>query len=459
MKKIVFAFMLITLTVGASIAQNKNKLNDSIMLRNIYTEALEKGEAYNQLRILCKDIGHRLSGSLGADMAVEWGFNALKDYDFDTVYFQDVMVPHWERGTKERAFFKIEDKQTFPANILALGGSVATNGILSGEIIQFKTLEELENADEKLVNGKIVFLAERMPQRNVNTFHSYGECGKIRWSGPVVAGEKGAIGIIIRSLSLSENDFPNTGAMGYKEGVNKIPAAALSTNDASRLEALIDKGEKVSFHFEMDCKTFPDKLSHNVIAEIKGTQNPNNIITVGGHLDSWDVGEGAHDDGAGIVQSMEALRILKTLGYRPKNTLRVVFFINEENGNRGGKRYAKLAKIAGENHIYAIESDAGGFSPHGFTLDGNKEQVKLLQSFAELFKPYLIHKLEAGYGGVDIYPLKNQFENIALIGLAPDSQRYFDIHHNANDVFENVNKRELHLGAAAMASLMYLLDR
>lgn len=428
------------------------------MLRNIYTEVLENGEAYDHLRVLCKDIGHRLSGSVGAEMAVEWGYNALKEYGFTSVYLQEVMVPHWERGTKERAFIKTEKGKIIPMNILALGGSIATEKIAVGDVVLFKTLEELIDADEELVKDKIVFLAERMKQGNVNAFQSYSKTGRVRWQGPIEAGKKGAKAIIIRSLSLSENDFPNTGAISYQDDVKKIPAAALSTNDASKLEAIINRGEKVSFHFEMDCKTFPEKLSYNVIAEIKGNVNPNNIITVGGHLDSWDLGEGAHDDGAGIVQSMEALRVLNHLGYKPKNTLRVVFFMNEENGVRGGKKYAEASKEFGENHIFAIESDAGGFTPRGFTVDGKEEHVKLLQSFTELFKPYYIHHLEAGFGGVDIYPLKKHFKDIALIGLAPDSQRYFDIHHNANDVFENVNKRELHLGAAAMASLMYLLD-
>lgn len=431
---------------------------DSSMISAIYTETLENGRAYDDLRVLCKDIGNRLSGSIGADLAVEWGYNTLKAYEFDTVYLQELMVPHWERGTKEKGFYKTPSGEVAPVNLLALGGSIGTQGILSGEVVMFESLDALKSADKASVAGKIVFLAERMSQSNVNTFRSYSESGKIRWAGAISAGEKGAKGIIVRSLSMSENDFPNTGVMGYKEGVNQIPAAAISTNDATKLAQLINRKEKLEFYMELNCKNFPDKKSHNVIAEIKGKKHPNNIITVGGHLDSWDVGEGAHDDGAGIVHAMEALRILKEVGYQPNNTLRVVFFMNEENGTRGGKMYAEKAKENKENHIYAIESDAGGFTPRGFTLDGSDKQVALLQGFAPLFKPYLIHYLEPGYGGADINPLKNHFENIGLFGLAPDSQRYFDIHHNENDVFENVNKRELHLGVAAIASLMYLLD-
>lgn len=461
-----FKVSLFLLTIGLSFiscSQTKPLLKsdlkqDSAMIRTIYNEALENGRAYDDLRVLCKDIGNRLSGSVGADMAVEWGYNTLNGYDFDTVYLQEVMVPHWERGTKEKGYYKTSDGKATPVNLLALGGSIGTAGVLNGEIIMFTSLDALQAANKSDVEGKIVFLAEHMRQSNVNTFRSYSESGKIRWAGAVSASEKGAKGIIIRSLSMSENDFPNTGVMSYSEEVDKIPAAAISTRDATTLERLINDQEQLDFYMEMGCENFPDKLSHNVIAEIKGKKHPNNIITVGGHLDSWDVGEGAHDDGAGVVQSMESLRILKEIGYQPNNTLRVVFFMNEENGTRGGKMYAEKAKENKENHIYALESDAGGFSPHGFTLDGNKEQVALLQRFRPLFKPYLIHYLEPGYGGADINPLKKHFENIGLFGLAPDSQRYFDIHHNENDVFEHINKRELHLGAAAMSGLIYLLD-
>lgn len=436
----------------------ENSQKDSLMIRKIYHEALENGKAYGDLRELCKNIGNRLSGSVGADMAIDWGYEKLQSYGFDKVYLQEVMVPHWERGTKEKGYFKSGKGKTQPVNILALGGSIGTDGILSGEVVMFKSLEEFKAASNEQVEGKIVFLAERMNQKNINTFRSYNESGKIRWEGPIIAGEKKAKGYIMRSLSLSENDFPNTGVMRYKEGVKKVPSAAISTNDATRIEKLINEGKIITFFYEMNCKTYPDKKSNNVIGEITGVKYPDNIITVGGHLDSWDVGEGAHDDGVGIVHSMDAVRILKKLNYQPQNTIRVVFFMNEENGNRGGKKYAKEAKLSGQNHIYAIESDAGGFTPRGFTIDGQNKQAQLLKSFAPLFEPYFIHYLEKGFGGVDINPLKNEFDNIALFGFAPDSQRYFDIHHNENDVFENINKRELHLGVGAIASLIYLLD-
>lgn len=209
----------------------------------------------------------------------------------------------------------------------------------------------------------------------------------------------------------------------------------------------------------MDCRTLPDTKSYNVIAEVKGSKYPHEIITVGGHLDTWDVSEGAHDDGAGIVQSMEAVRLLNGLNYKPLHTLRVVFFMNEENGNRGGITYANKAKEKGEKHIFALESDEGGFTPRGFSYDGTDAKFKFIAQVFPLLQPYFIHFLERGYSGVDITPLKSKYENIGLLELIPDSQRYFDIHHNVNDVFENINRRELHLGAATVSAMIYLIDK
>lgn len=454
------SFFIVLFLCSTSLAQKNKAQQDSLMLHNIYTEALENGHCYEDLRSLCKNIGGRLSGSLGAEMAVQWGVKKLSEYDFDTVYKQEVMVPHWVRGTKEKGYYITPDHKIKKVHLLALGGSVSTDGIMKGEIKMFTSREALKQAEREEVEGKIVFLAERMDPTKVNAFHAYGEAFSIRGYAAIMAAKKGAIGVITRTLNVTENYFPNTGMMLYKEGVTKIPAATLSTKDATQLERQIDISEApLTFYFEMDCRTLPDVKSYNVIAEMKGSENPNNIITIGGHIDAWDIAEGAHDDGAGIVHSMEALRILRKLKYKPKNTLRVVFFMNEENGNKGGKVYAKKAKKNDENQIYGIESDAGGFSPRGFDVQKNSKCLKLIKSFASLFEPYFITQFKDGWGGVCTNPLKKEYENIGLIGFVPDSQRYFDIHHNANDVFENVNQRELELGAASISSLVYLLDK
>jgi carboxypeptidase Q len=432
--------------------------NDSLMLRSIFNEALSAGESYSNLRSLCKDIGARLSGSAQAQLAVEWSENKMKKYGFDRIYKQDVIVPHWERGNKEVGWVKNQTGGIKPVHLLALGGSIGTNGLMSGELIEFSHLDELKKANPKLVENKIVFINQPMDEQQINTFKAYGGCYAIRGQGAVEAAKLGAKAVIIRSIGMPIDEHPHTGSMHYDDGIARIPAAAISTKDAETLHEQLRK-EKIEFVFEMDCRVFEDAKSHNVIAEIKGTSHPENIITIGGHLDSWDTGEGAHDDGAGVIHCLEALRILKKLNYKPKNTIRVVFFMNEENGNKGGITYANEASKLNEHHIAAIESDRGGFSPRGFHCDGKDQYIQLIQSFQGLFKPYDLHDFDKGYGGVDIGPLKTVFPDIPLFGFVPDSQRYFDFHHAPSDVFENVNKRELELGAASVCSLVYLLDQ
>lgn len=430
---------------------------DSIFIRRIYDEALLRGHAYENLRQLCKDIGPRLSGSAQAQMAVDWSYEKMKAYHFDKVTKQAITVPHWERGTTEAAWFRADKGAMVKVQLLALGGSISTNGLLEGDIIEFKQLADLQKAKPKDVEGKIVFLNQAMDASQIQTFKAYGACYAIRGNGAVEAAKLGAKAVLIRSLGLPQDAHPHTGSMHYDAGVQKIPAAALSTNSANALSAALQKG-KVQFYLEMDCRDFPDADSYNVMAEIKGSKFPDQIITIGGHLDSWDTGEGAHDDGAGVIHCLEALRILQELGYQPTHTIRVVFFMNEENGNHGGQQYAKWVLANGEKQIAALESDRGGFAPRGFGLDGPDTYLQLLTSFAPIFKPYDLHVFEKGYGGVDIGPLKDAYPGIPLFGFVPDSQRYFDYHHAPSDVFEAVNKRELELGAAAIASFVYLLD-
>lgn len=447
--------ILFSITFLPFLALNQN---DSIFIRKIYDEALSKGKAYEDLRSLCKDIGARLTGSAQAQMAVEWGEQKMKSYHFDKVYLQEIKVPHWERGTKESAWIKTSNGKLIQLNVLALGGSISTNGIMRGELVYFSHLDELKLAKKSAVEGKIVFINQAFNQNDINTFKAYGGCYPIRGNGAVEAAKLGAKAVIIRSLASSIDNHPHTGSMHYDETITKIPAAAISTQDAEIIADLI-KNSKVELIFELNCQNFPDVKSFNVIGEITGLEKPNEIITFGGHLDSWDTGEGAHDDGAGIVHSLEALRVLKTLNYKPKHTLRVVFFMNEENGNKGGISYAKISKDKGEKHIAAIESDRGGFSPRGFSCDGDLDKFKNLFNFEKLFKPYELTEFENGYGGVDIGPLKQEFKGITLFGFVPDSQRYFDYHHAESDVFESVNKRELELGAASISSFIFLIDK
>ncbi len=449
--RVLFAFSLL---FGPLLAQ------DSLLIRRIYDEALLRGKAHENLRQLCKDIGPRLSGSAQAQMAVDWSYEKMLSYNFDKVSKQEITVPHWERGTTETAWYKSIGKYdaTHKLHLLALGGSIGTNGLIQADVIEFTSLADLKNAKPKDVEGKIVFLNQPMDAAQIQTFKAYGACYAIRGNGAVEAAKLGAKAVVIRSLGLPIDEHPHTGSMHYEKDIPKIPAAALSTKDADALSTAL-KESKVRFYLEMDCREFPDANSYNVMAEIKGSLHPDQIITIGGHLDSWDTGEGAHDDGAGVIHCLEALRILNELDIKPKHTIRVVFFMNEENGNQGGQQYAKWCMANGEKQIAALESDRGGFAPRGFGLDGPDQYLTLLQSFEPQLRPYDLHIFEKGYGGVDIGPLKEQYPGIPLFGFVPDSQRYFDYHHAPSDVFESVNKRELELGAAAVASFVYLLDK
>lgn len=449
MKKIVSA-LLICLSIS-SFGQT-----DSTFIRNIYDEALENGQSHEKLRSLCKDIGARITGSAEAEMAIKWGEKLLKSYNFDTVYLQEIKVPHWERGTTEAAWIENEAGDILKLDILALGGSVGTNGLIYGEVIEVSDLEALKQLTEVDVKGKIVFLSQAFDKKNIQTFKSYGACYPIRGLGTNEAGKLNASAVVIRSLATPEDDFPHTGTMSYDKDVNKIPGAAMSTNNATLISKWLKKG-KVTLKMEMDCKTYPDVTSYNVIAEMNGKDAK--VITWGGHLDSWDVGEGAHDDGAGIAHSIEALRILKKLGYQPNHKLRCVLFMNEENGNMGGKSYAKIVSEKKEEHICAIESDRGGFLPVGFDVNGTDEQLKMVQNFEGLLNNFELYRFRKGFGGVDIGPLKEYYPNMIQLGMAISSQRYFNYHHTNNDVFENVNKRELELGCAAMTTMIYLMDK
>ena len=448
-----------TLIWSFSIFAQKGTSTDSSFLRKIYDEALLRGKAYEDLRSLCKDVGPRLSGSSEAEMAVRWSEQKMKSYGFDTVYLQPILVPHWERGNPETAWITLKGKEVHKLSIRALGGSISTNGLLEGQVVIFNHLDDLIKSNRSDVQGKIVFLNQAMNPAEIQTFKAYGACYPIRGNGAVEAAKLGAIGVVIRSLGLPLDDHPHTGSMHYEDSVPKIPAAALSTADAAYLAEMltIEPGAKLAL--EMDCRIFPDAPSYNVIAELRGKKHPKEIITFGGHLDSWDQGEGAHDDGAGVIHCLEALRLLKTLKYEPEHTLRLVFFMNEENGNMGGKTYAKWVKERGEKHLAALESDRGGFTPRGFGCDGSPKYYERFQGYQKLFAPYDLHIWEKGGGGVDIGPLKNEFKDIVLVGFIPDSQRYFDVHHAASDVFENVNKRELELGAAGVCGLIYLFDK
>ncbi|WP_420575351.1 M20/M25/M40 family metallo-hydrolase [Ekhidna sp.] len=448
MKKLVTLLLLIPCL---SFAQHEETI------KKIYDETLTNGHVYENLRYLCKEIGHRLSGSPQAAAAVEYTRHLMKSYGFDTVYLQPVMVPHWVRGKKEIVRAVDTDKHgTINFNALALGNSVGTgpDGVLA-EVIEVSGIDEVNELGKK-VEGKIVFYNGEMDPTIINTFGAYGGAVIQRSSGASEAAKYGAKAIIIRSVTNRQDDIPHTGSLRYKALINQIPAVAISTNDADLLSQVL-KEQKVNAYIETHCQMLPDVLSYNVIGELRGTEFPNEIIAVGGHLDSWDVGEGAHDDGSGCMQAIEAVRLFKALGIKPKRTLRAVMWMNEENGLRGGVEYARVAKEKGEKHIAALESDSGGFQPLGFSTSGSEEQREQVKAWRDYFLPYRVWDFDQNGGGADIGPLRSQ--GTLLIGLRPSTQRYFIYHHTPADVFEAVDQRELELGAASMAAMMYLLDR
>jgi len=418
--------------------------------------AMLNGKAYSLLRELCYDIGQRLCGSPQAAAAVEWSRQTMMKLDLENVQLQPVMVPHWERGKiAEAAIINSSILGTVPLSICALGGSIGTAelGIIA-EVIEVPGLKEAASLG-KNAQGKIVFYNRPMNPKTMNTFAGYGGAVDQRTLGAIEAAKVGAVAVLVRAVTTRLDKVPHTGLMQYDETVPQIPAAAISTVDAELLSKLIKQERNVRVQLRLVCMSYPDLESGNVIGEITGTEKPEEVIVIGGHLDSWDVGHGAHDDGAGCVQSIEALRLIKILGLKPKRTIRAVMFMCEEFGIYGGPAYADSVKKSGPKHIAAIESDRGGFTPRGFGVSADSHIVAKIKKWEYLFKEMDAANIFQGGGGPDISPLNEL--GTATIGLIVDYHRYFDYHHSSNDVFEAVNERELELGAAAMAILAYVL--
>ncbi len=449
MKKILFTLIL---TPTLLFAQREE------MIKKIYDHQLTKSPVYENLRYLCKEIGPRLSGSPQAAAAVEYTRQLMMDYGFDTVYLQPVMVPHWVRGKKEVTRVTNSDIYgSFELNSIALGNSIGTGpeGV-HAEIIEVKSIEEVNELGKK-VKDKIVFFNGEMDPTKINTFAAYGGAVLQRAYGASEAGKFGAKAVIIRSMTNRRDDIPHTGSLVYKPMMPKIPAVAISTNDADRLSRILQDQDGLKVFVQTQCEMKEDVLSYNVIGEIRGSESPEEYIVVGGHLDSWDVGEGAHDDGGGTMMSIEVGRTFKELGIQPKHTIRVVMFMNEENGLRGGKEYARVAQEKGEKHIAGLESDSGSFGPRGFSSLGSDEKRAKVQSWAPYFRPYMVWDFESIGSGADISPLAEQ--DVFLMEMEPNPQKYFNYHHTEADVFESVDKRELEMSAATLTSMVYLIDQ
>ena len=498
----IFLFCTFAIHLNCNAQNNINIQNqlkkDSVFFKKIYEEALLRGHSYARLGELCKTVGARLSGSDAAEKGIVWALNMLNSYGFDSVYKQPVMVPRWERGQNEKVLFKSElvskaisknqlnllqkkianftfkhspnptfecenlihlnknTKNWYSLSACALGGSIGLT--IEAKVISVQTKIQLDSLGKiGALKNKIVLLNRPMDETQLNTFSAYGGCVNQRVNGAVWCAPYGAVAVLVRSVTNKCDNHPHTGVTHYEDSIKKIPIAAVSTADANLINFLCENDTSFKINIQLNCRIKDDRLSSNVIAESKGSLFPNKIIAFGGHFDSWDQGEGAHDDGAGCMHAFEALRILKTLGYQPRHTIRSVFWMNEENGLKGGLAYAALTQTKGEVHVAALESDRGGFTPRGFGIDTSiLPKVKYYQ---KLLTDYGVGTLENGGGGADIGPLKKTNPGISLISFIPDSQRYFDVHHAETDVFESVNKRELELGAAAIAVMIYIIDQ
>ena len=441
--------------------QANSQTDDSLMIRKITDEILLHGKAYSNLFTLCKNVGQRLSGSTGMYAGELWGLNALKAAGAEKIYLQECKVTHWIRGKKEYAGFATNNRSKDPDfNVLSIGNAAGTgdNGILA-PVIEVKNFEELNQRKDE-VKGKIVFY--NYPFNKTLLRGAYGDAVRYRGGGASAAAKYGALAVIVRSVTAAYDDNPHTGALRYNDSFPKIPAVAVSTKGADILSGLLMRGYKTkNFFLRTNCQMLPDTIGHNVIGEIKGSEFPDEIITIGGHLDSWDPAEGASDDGTGMVQSIEILQVFNAIGYKPRRTIRIVLFANEENGGKGAAKYAEEAKAKNEKHIMAMESDGGAEYPRGFSCGMTREQYAKVMSWKKYFEPYDADKFsfsEGGGGGADIGPLQSMFKT-AQFGLNTTGQRYFDLHHSALDVFEKVNAQELNIGSGVMAVMVYLVDK
>ena len=460
-KKTILKLIIIGL-LGSTTALEAQTDEDIRKVGTIFDNVLTQGQCYHWLHYLCKKVGNRIAGSPAGAAAVEYTKQMLDTMGCDKVWLQPVKVNYWTRGDiAECRIINSPTLGTLDLKVTALCYSAATDDVgLSAEVVEVHSVSELEKLDPSKVKGKIVFFNGPMDPTKINTFHAYGAAGNQRTTGPRKAADMGAVATIVRSLTLKQDDIPHSGVTIFGS-TKAIPAAGLGVLSAERLSALLKKEPKTRVYLRLNPTFHGERETYNVIGEIKGSVYPDKIIVIGGHIDSWDIGEGAHDDGAGCVHAMEVLHTFKRMGIRPRHTIRCVLFANEENGLAGGSEYATQAKKKAEKHIAAIESDGGGHTPRGFGMDANPEILKVgyakAQKWREVLAPYGFYEMEAGGSGADIGPLKSQ--DVLLFGFRPDSQRYFDYHHTENDVFENIHKRELEMGAAGIAALVYLIDK
>ena len=439
--------LLILFACGAGVAGEFSGL-----IPRLLKAGMPESGAYRILTELTK-IGPRPTGSQNASAAVAWAKEKMEQLGLQNVRLEPVTVPHWTRGEIEKASAGTGGR-AIPLTVTALGGSPGTpdEGITAG-VIEVHSVEEAKKLGDS-VKGKIVFFNGPMDASIINTFEAYGKAGDQRNKGPATVAALGAIGALVRSLTLAIDDFPHTGGTRFEGNEPHIPAAALSTLAANQLSELLKKDPGLKVTLRLSAKYQPDVESANVVGEIVGSEKPHEIVLIGAHLDSWDKGTGAEDDGAGCAHVLEAAALMRRLDLKPKRTVRVVLFMNEEFGLNGGRAYAAM-KRPGEKHIVGVESDAGGFSPRGFSLEGGNDVAERLSRKMKLLEPLGASTLWKGHSGSDLRDLVKQ--GIPGIEFVPDPQRYFDFHHSDKDTLDVVHPRELELGAVTIAALSYMI--
>ena len=434
-----------------SLQQQKIIEISEAIVRRVLTDTA----GYNLLRQLSL-IGPRLVGSENSMKAIRWAEKKMEELGLDRVVLQPVTVPRWIRGNVEKAeILGSKFHKGKRLHVASLGGSMGTpSSGLTAEVLEVQSFEELRHLKEE-ANGKIIFFNRPMDPALVETFTAYGRAVDQRVSGASEAAKVGGVGAIVRSATTKYDNIPHVGTLAYRDDITRIPAVAIGLHDADFLSDALKKEPLLKVRLTLSCKSLPDTQSYNVMGEITGSERPEEVIVVGGHFDSWDKGDGSHDDGAGCIQSLEILHLFKRLGIRPKCTVRAVFFINEEYGLSGAKVYGEYSAACREKHIAAVEADRGAFTPRGFYVDAEESVFTKIQSWLPYLNKALIEWVKKGGSGADVGQIRN---TKALIGYVPDVQRYFDFHHSANDVFSAVHPREFELGAAAMAILVYLIS-
>jgi len=435
-------------------AKKGNDLQTIPSASKLASRTLLSEKAYCNLASLCDDVGNRLSGSENYNRAVVWALKTMKDAGLQNVHTEKVMVPRWVRNRESAHLISPCNHEL---SMLGLGMSVPTpKGGITADVLVVSSLDELASMKDEEVKGRIVLF--EFP------FESYGQGSRIRFAGPSAAAKKGAVAMIMRSVTHLSLDTPHTGSLGYKAGIAKIPAAAVSVENAAMMRRMWEKRQKIQVHLEMSCETLPDVESANVIGELKGSENPGEIILVSGHLDSWDVGQGAQDDGVGCVLALQAVQMIKEEGLKPARTIRVVFFANEENGTRGGEAYLNAHGNELKDHIVAIESDAGNGLASGFSLEilpkekNTPEMIKthrVLENIKPILEPLGAAKFSPGFAGVDIEPIVKA--GVPGLGMKHDTTHYWEVHHSKADTFEKIKKDDLAKNAAILAVTVYSL--